>query len=210
MALRGTHIGFLVLALVVCASLITFLFYHSMPTFIWNMRYNDTLQTNKQVIDIYAGAKWIGDVANKCSLQKWYVWDSAADSQRSTTYVGILKFCSAGGEKKEERIIAWIGEEGRVERYIWGGRYPKAAHKGRLAVSLPVDREAFERMVASLGLNKCCHAALLDIEDRKYGIISYHENSYFYYECEINADFWFYWETDREGNILARGVHDSP
>lgn len=206
MALRIALLMFLVVASVACVFLTT---RSLLPKFAWNIRYGDALQDHKQLVNDYLRHDQIADIASKYSLTKWYVCGSGAALERSSIYGGILKFCSTDPEAEEERIIAWVNEQGKVERYIRVSKHPKASCEDRIT-DLPMSMEQFAQLTASLGFKKCCHASLLDMKGQRYGIASYNQTPQLYYEYEISVDLWLYWETDRQGNILARGAHDSP
>ena len=123
----------------------------------------------------------------------------------------MLKYCHPE-RGLEYALIAWADETLMVRRYLhvqrWGESQKSDPPTGTLAI--PVRIEAFSQAAAAQGFVKCCHAALLDIEARWYGIPAYDVPSAFYYEARLSGDLWLYWEADREGTILAHGVHDSP
>jgi hypothetical protein len=79
-----------------------------------------------------------------------------------------------------------------------------------IRIKVPTTVEEFDLAVESLGFKKCCHASLLDLEKRWNGIAWYNVTSTFLYEAQLGGEIWLYWETDYEGNVLARGAHDSP
>ncbi len=109
-----------------------------------------------------------------------------------------------------------LSSRGQMRR-LWYGATACAA-VGQIAKARPPDRhltvpvsiEAFSQAAAAQGFTKCCHAALLDIEARWYGIPAYDVPSALYYEARLSGDLWLYWEADRAGTILAHGVHNSP
>lgn len=211
MALRAKR--FVLLMIVLAASAILLFLWGAslLQSLAWNIRYGDQIRKHKALVETYWRATHIEEVANKCSLKKWRVCKTFVSSQKPSIYMGILKFCTINQVKDEERIIAWINEHGEVVRYLWVCKEPKMLHKDKLgAIELPMSWRAFQRKMETMTFKKCCHASLLDIKNKKHGIHVYNQHPQFYYEFEITVDLWLYWETDREGNILARGMHDSP
>lgn len=211
MALRTKRFVPLMFVLGVSATLLFLSGTSLLQSLAWNIRYGDRLREHKALVETYLRATHIEEVANKYPLKKWHVCKMFMSSQKPSIYMSILKFCPVDRVKDKERIIAWVNEQGEVVRYIWVCREPEMLHKDRLtAIELPIRWEAFQRKVEGMTFRKCCHASLLDIKNEKHGIQAYERNSQFYYEYEITLDLWLYWETDYEGNIVARGVHDSP
>ena len=179
------------------------------PRIAWNIRYGSTLQEYEKLLSLYLSARRIKELEGKLPLEKWYVLETYTSPQLSSTYYGILKYCSTGSTRDKVQIVAWMNEQGEVERYLLLSKSPKQLHK-RLSVRLPMHWVAFSPLAKAYDLEKCCHAALLDIERGDYGMVSYKQNPSLYYDYEATSDLWLYWETDSQGNILARGVHDSP
>lgn len=217
MTLRAKSLALFMLILAASLILLFLLGPSLLQSITWNARYGSNLREHKALVETHLRATHIAEVASQYSPKKWHVCKVYASSRKPSIYRGILKFCSVDRKKDEERItdeeriIAWMDEQGEVVRYIWVCREPKRLREDRSAsIDLPMSCEAFQQVMESIGLKTCCWASLLDIENKKYGIQAYDQNSRFYFEIEVNADLWFYWETDDEGNIVARGVHDSP
>ena len=217
MALRAKSLVLLMFVLAASVVLLFLLGPSLLQYLAWDARYGGDLRKHKALVETHLRATHIAEVASQYSPKKWHVCKMYVSSRKPSIYHKIIKFCSVDRVKDkewitdEERIIAWTDEQGEVVRYIWVCREPKRLREDESkAVDLPMSGEAFQQVVESMGLKTCCWASLLDIENKKYGIQAYHQNSRFYYEIKVNADFWLYWETDYEGNIVARGVHDSP
>lgn len=214
MALRARRFVLVVLVLAASAMSLPLLFLlvqSVMLSVYWDARYGDSLREHKALIDTHLTTNHINGIVDKCSLKKWHVCEMLVSTQKPSIYRRILKFCPVDRMNDEERIIAWAGEQGEVVRSIRVCREPKRLHKNRLAaIGLPISSEAFYQKMESMDFEVCCSADLLNIKNKKYGIHAYDQHPQFYYECKITVDLWLYWETDYDGNIVARGVHDSP
>lgn len=197
---------------IVCMSLCGVCLFWIGPRVSWNMRYGDSIARHQATLSAARRAMHIGDIPRTLPLEKWLVRESRVALGESThDYAVMLKYCRAGSGL-EYAVIAWADEQRIVRRYLCVQQQDESqksnAPTGALAI--PATIEAFSQAVAAQGFVKCCHAGLLNIEARWYGIPAYDVPSVCYYEARLSGDMWLYWETDRKGTILAHGVHDSP
>jgi hypothetical protein len=188
------------------------LYFWIAPRVFWNMRYGNGIARHQATLDIARRATQIDDIPSTLPIEKYFVRQSRVALGESTPrYVVMLKYCRPGRDL-EYALIAWADETLMVRRYLhvqqWGKSQKPDPPTGTLTV--PVSIEAFSQAAAAQGFTKCCHAALLDIEARWYGIPAYDVPSALYYEARLSGDLWLYWEADRAGTILAHGVHNSP
>jgi len=217
MALRKSYSrAFTKLFLLVLFAVSCVLFLHwSLPKLSWHMRYGETLNSHKARVDSFLSAGRIDALSLDFSLDKWQVCSRASFGEYSSEYVVILKYCRPSPQEDNERIVAWVGWTSgnlMVQRYLLVYRQNCLQNKmdAAIRIKVPTTVEEFDLAVESLGFEKCCHASLLDLEKRRNGIAWYNVTSTFLYEAQLGGEIWLYWETDYEGNILARGAHDSP
>jgi len=180
----------------------------------WHMRYGKTLNAHTAEVDAFLNSGRIDALSHIASLDKWHVCSRVSSMESISEYAVILKYCRPRPQEDDERIVAWAALTNgnlMVLRYLLVDkknclqRKPNAVIK----IRIPSTVEDFSCTLESLGFVKCCHASLLDLENRQQEIDSYDVPSKYLYEARLN-EIWLYWETDGEGNILARGAHDSP
>ena len=180
----------------------------------WHMRYGKTLNAHTAEVDAFLNSGRIDALSHTASLDKWHVCSRVSSMESISEYAVILKYCRPRPQEDDERIVAWAALTNgnlMVLRYLLVDKKNCLQHKPNavIKVRIPTTVEEFSRTLESLGFVKCCHASLLDLEKQRQKIDFYDVPSKYFYEARLNQ-IWLYWETDKEGNILERGAHDSP
>ena len=180
----------------------------------WHMRYGKTLNAHTAEVDAFLNSGRIDALSHTASLDKWHVCSRVSSMESISEYAVILKYCRPRPQEDDERIVAWAALTNgnlMVLRYLLVDKKNCLQHKPNavIKVRIPTTVEEFSRTLESLGFVKCCHASLLDLEKQRQKIDFYDVPSKYLYEARLNQ-IWLYWETDKEGNILERGAHDSP